>query len=87
MEVKIETGKKKRILKGEEAEIALKAMEYILDNLKYPKKIKIDIIVPEMPENFSFAKTISEALEKGLKNPVDIADFTIKKIERAKKSF
>jgi len=76
-----------KILKDEEAEVALEAMKYVLDNLKGPKKIKIDVIVPGMPKNFSFAKAINAALKKGFKNPVDIADDVLKKLAKAKKSF
>ena len=85
-EVRMKTGKKTlKILKGKEAEVALKAMEYVMDNVKGPKKIKIDIIVPGVPKNFSYANALLEALDCGLKNPVEIADYILKKLEKVKK--
>ena len=86
-EVRIKIGKKTvKILRGKEAEVALKAMQYILDTVKSHKKIKIDIIDEDIPKDFNYGQAVLEALESGLENPIEIADFVLKKLEKVKKT-
>jgi len=81
--VELKIGKRTvRVLKGKEAKVILKAMHLVLEMAETPKKVKIDIIDTGMPKDFSYSKAIIEALELGLKNPIEIADYIIKKIEK-----
>jgi len=83
-EVTIKIGEKTaKILRGKEAKTALKAIQYVLDNVKSNKKIKIDIVDIGMPKNFSYAKVLLEALEYDLENPIEIADYILKKLKKA----
>jgi len=81
-QVAIKIGKKTvKILKGKKAEIALKAVQLVL---KSHKKIKIDIIDTSLPKNFSYARALIEALESDLENPIEIAEYVLKKLKKAK---
>jgi hypothetical protein len=83
-EVRIRIGKKTKVLRGKEAEIALRAMQYILDTVKSHKKIKIDIVDTGLPKNFSYARTIDEAIKKKhLDNPIEVAEYILKKLRKA----
>jgi hypothetical protein len=72
-------GKKIRKLKGRKAQIALKAIEIVLAGI--PKKIKIDII-DATQEDFSYSKALLEALDQGIENPIEIAEYIFKKRAR-----
>ena len=84
-EVRIIVGEKTvRTLRGKEAKAALKAIELVLSTVRSHKKIKIDVIDAGLPENFSYAKALNEALKDGLENPIEIADHILKKLKKEK---
>ena len=58
------------------------AVGFVLETLGAAKDIGptgINMIDVEKPEDFSYSEALIEALENGLKNPVEIADFIFKK--------
>ncbi|HDM32100.1 MAG TPA: hypothetical protein ENG32_01920 [bacterium] len=80
-------GKIVKVLEGEEAEKAAKAIRLILKDVKNkrstlilkPKITFVDISEENLPEEFSYSQAVLEALEKGLKDPYSIAEYVFQR--------
>jgi len=80
--VKIRIGNRERILEGEKAEAAVIAVKFALESMRASKSINkdgIDIIDTNSPRGFSYSKAFLEAWDHNLRNPIEIADYILKK--------
>jgi hypothetical protein len=89
-------GKVVKVLEGKDAEMVSKAIEYVLEAIESSKDIRVEVIEEpgrtklrrevrdmETPKNFSYSQALLEALEKGLKNPLEIAEYIFRKRKKA----